>query len=137
MVSDTEASLRLYRDTLGLAVAGASENYGTEQEHLNAVFGARLRITALRAGAGPGIEFLEYLAPSDGRPRPADMRPNDLAAWQTRLRLRDVEAAEAALRSVRATVLSSGSVRLPGAELGFSDGILAADPDGHELALVQ
>ena len=30
------------------------------------MFGARLRITALRAHAGPGIEFLEYLAPRDG-----------------------------------------------------------------------
>ena len=27
-----------------MQVAGASENYGTEQEHLNNVFGARLRV---------------------------------------------------------------------------------------------
>ncbi len=72
VVPDTDASLTLYRDRLGLRVAGRSENYGTEQEHLNNVFGARLRITTLRAPAGLGIEFLEYLAPRDGRPaRPA------------------------------------------------------------------
>ena len=47
---------------------------GTEQEHLNNVFGARLRITACRAAPGPGIELLEYLAPRDGRPTPADTR---------------------------------------------------------------
>ena len=47
-----EASLRFYRDTLGLHVAGESENYDIEQEHLNNVFGARLRITALRARPG-------------------------------------------------------------------------------------
>jgi hypothetical protein len=35
---------------------GESENYGTEQEHLNQVFGAHLRITAMRAMSGPGIE---------------------------------------------------------------------------------
>ena len=52
VVSDTEASLRFYRDTLGLKQVGESENYGVEQEHLNNVFGARLRITALRAAAG-------------------------------------------------------------------------------------
>src|SRR3712207_7016443 len=53
-----------------LAVAGASENYGTEQEHLNNVRGARLRITSLRAPRGGiGVEFLEYLAPRDGRDR--------------------------------------------------------------------
>ena len=57
MVDDTDASLRLYRDSLGLKVAGESENYDVEQEHLNNVFGARLRITALRAAAGPGIEL--------------------------------------------------------------------------------
>ena len=48
VVSDTDASLRFYRDLLGMQVAGESENYGTEQEHLNNVFGAHLRITALR-----------------------------------------------------------------------------------------
>jgi len=52
VVGDTEESLRFYRDALGLRVAGTSENWGTEQEHLNNVFGARLRITTLR-GSGP------------------------------------------------------------------------------------
>jgi catechol 2,3-dioxygenase-like lactoylglutathione lyase family enzyme len=137
VVSNTEASLRLYHDTLGLAVAGASENYGTEQEHLNAVFGARLRITALRAAAGPGIEFLEYLAPADGRPRPPDLAPNDLAAWKTRLRVRDADAADRALRTVHAPLLSPGVVRVPDAAPAFQEGLLAADPDGHELALVR
>jgi catechol 2,3-dioxygenase-like lactoylglutathione lyase family enzyme len=70
VIKDTETSLRFYRDVLGMRVAGESENYGPEQERLNNVFGARLRITALRAEAGPGIEFLEYLTPHGGRPRP-------------------------------------------------------------------
>jgi catechol 2,3-dioxygenase-like lactoylglutathione lyase family enzyme len=59
VVGNTDASLSFYRDMLGLRVAGESENYGTEQEHLNNVFGAQLRITSLRAAAGPGIELLE------------------------------------------------------------------------------
>src|SRR5215831_3033266 len=53
VVRDTAESLEFYRDTLGLEVAGESENYDTEQEHLNNVFGARLRITAVRPGRGP------------------------------------------------------------------------------------
>jgi catechol 2,3-dioxygenase-like lactoylglutathione lyase family enzyme len=81
-VSDTNQSLAFYRDRLGLRVAGESENYGPEQEHLNGVFGARLRITALRAASGPGIELLEYLAPHGGRPMPRDARANDLFHWQ-------------------------------------------------------
>ena len=44
---------RFYRNVLGLRVADESENYDTEQEHLNNVFAARLRITSLRASSGP------------------------------------------------------------------------------------
>jgi catechol 2,3-dioxygenase-like lactoylglutathione lyase family enzyme len=54
VVSNTENSLKFYRNLLGLRVAGQSENYGTEQEHLNNVFGARLLITGLKADKGPG-----------------------------------------------------------------------------------
>ena len=137
VVSDTEASLRFYRDTLGMRVAGASENFGAEQEHLNNVVGARLRITALRAAAGPGIEFLEYLAPGDGRPRPPELRPNDVAAWQTRVVVRDAEAAEKSLQTAGASVISPGVVSLPTMDFGFAWGFLAQDPDGHEVALVR
>src|SRR5215471_14599540 len=85
VVRDTEASLRFYRDLLGMRVAGESEIYGIEQEHLNNVFGAHLRITALRAASGPGIELLDYLVPRDGRTAPTDMHANDLAYWETEL----------------------------------------------------
>src|SRR5438046_10212350 len=70
-------TLKFYGDLLGLHKAGESENLGTEQEHLNQVFGAHLRITGMRANAGPGIEFLEYLSPRDGRQRPAHIPAND------------------------------------------------------------
>jgi len=88
VVQHTEASLGFYRDWLGLKVAGASENYGTEQEHLNQVFGAHLRITGLRGKKGPGIEFLEYLTPPGGRPYPETSQSNDLWHWQTQVELR-------------------------------------------------
>src|ERR1051325_2227486 len=74
VVSNTDESLKFYRDVLGFEIGGASENYGDEQEHLNNVFGARLRITSLHVASGPSIEFLEYLAPRDGRPAPPDTR---------------------------------------------------------------
>ncbi len=123
VVADTEASLGFYRDALGLRVAGESENSGTEQEHLNNVFGARLRITGLRAAQGPGIELLEYLAPRDGRARPVDARANDLLHWQADLVVRDWGALAA----------SGKPVELPRRELGFGRGMLLADPDGHGL----
>src|SRR5438309_3137147 len=83
VVWDTDSSVKFYRDLLGLRVAGESENYGTEQEHLNNVFGARLRITALRGEHGPGIELLEYLAPRDGAAFPADEHANDVLHRET------------------------------------------------------
>ncbi len=84
VVGDTDASLKFYRDELGLAVAGESMNYGTEQEHLNNVFGARLHITGLKTNeSGINVEFLEYLAPTNGRAYPRDSRSNDLWHWQT------------------------------------------------------
>jgi catechol 2,3-dioxygenase-like lactoylglutathione lyase family enzyme len=126
VVGDTETSLRFYRDALGLRVAGASENWGTEQEHLNGVFGAHLRITTLRGSSGPGIELLEYLSPRDGRPMPADEHPNDLVHWQTTL-IADPNHAP------RDRLVSAGAVQFPEAPLGVASAVLARDPDGHVL----
>ncbi len=137
VVSDTDASLRLYRDTLGMRVAGESENYGPEQERLNNVFGARLRITALRAASGPGIEFLEYLAPGDGRPTPTDVHANDLFHWQTRLRSNSGEAVAQAMRAGRIAFVSPGVVALSEDGLGFHKSLLIRDPDGHALQIVE
>jgi catechol 2,3-dioxygenase-like lactoylglutathione lyase family enzyme len=137
VVSDTEASLKFYRDLLGLKIVGTSENYGTEQEHLNNVFGARLRITSLRAASGPGIEFLEYLTPRDGRPISADEGANDLAHWQTRLITGDAAAAAQRVRAGAVAFVSPGVVTLPEARLGFTKGFLLRDPDGHVMQLTE
>jgi catechol 2,3-dioxygenase-like lactoylglutathione lyase family enzyme len=134
VVEDTERSLRFYRGRLGLRVAGTSWNSGIEQERLNNVEGARLRITGLRAAGGPGIEFLEYLSPSDGRPYPPDARPNDLIHWHTTLLTSGGNSLTSVSGSAR--VLSRRIADLPSAPLGFSRGVLLRDPDGHALLLV-
>jgi catechol 2,3-dioxygenase-like lactoylglutathione lyase family enzyme len=136
VVRDTEASLMFYRDVLGMHVVGASENYGPEQERLNNVVGARLRITALRAADGLGIEFLQYLAPSGGRPYPADARPTDLLHWQTTVVVGNAAAAAAAIRMAGRQLISPGPVDLLGG-LSFRRGLLARDPDGHALQIVE
>jgi len=107
VVADTDASLRFYRDRLGLRIAGESENYGIEQERLNNVPGAHLRITSLRAANGPGIEFLQYLSPRDGRAYPDDARAQDLVYWIT-------------------TLVSPSA----------TDATIVRDPDGHVLRLI-
>jgi catechol 2,3-dioxygenase-like lactoylglutathione lyase family enzyme len=137
VVSDTETSLKFYRDTLGMRVAGESENYGSEQEHLNNVFGARLRITSLRAADGPGVELLEYLAPRTGRPMPEDSQVNDLWAWETGVMVADINIAAQAFRDRKYSFVSSGIVTLSETQLGFHRGILVRDPDGHILKIAQ
>jgi hypothetical protein len=112
-------------------------NFGTEQEHLNNVPGARLHITGLRAARGPGIEFLEYLAPTDGRAYPADERPNDLVHWQTTVLVPDAARAAAVVRRGRFRLLSPGPVELPDTALGFKRGVLVRDPDGHVVQLAE
>jgi catechol 2,3-dioxygenase-like lactoylglutathione lyase family enzyme len=133
VVDDTERSLRFYRDNLTMAVAGGSENYDVEQEHLNNVFGARLRITTLRASRGPGIELLEYLAPRDGRPAPADLRANDLSHWQTTLIASEPERIFDLLRLRMFSLVSPIAVSLPSGKLGFDRAVLIRDPDGHAM----
>lgn len=135
VVSNTDASLKFYRDLLGLRVAGESENYGTEQEHLNNVFGAHLRITSLRAASGPGIELLEYLSPRDGRPIPLDERSNDLVQRETELETADAEAALAPLRGAGAPFISAGDVSFHDGGLGLSRGFMVRDPDGHAIGI--
>ena len=106
--SDTEWSLAFYRGRLGLRIAGTSENWGIEQERLSAVPKAHVRITALRAANGLGIELLDYLMPGDGRPMPADTRPDDI--WAEEI------------------VLHAGDIPIPEERL--------RDPDGHALRIV-
>jgi len=129
VVSDTDASLRFYRDTLGMTVAGSSENFGTEQEHLNNVFGARLRITALRTTGGPGVELLEYLSPRTGRPMPLDTRANDLWHWQINFSA-DIRESERLIRANHYPMISPGVV-------AAAEGLMITDPDGHASLLLQ
>jgi catechol 2,3-dioxygenase-like lactoylglutathione lyase family enzyme len=140
-VADTERSLAFYRDVLGFAVAGASENWGPEQERLNAVFGARLRITALALPDGPGVELLEYLAPGDGRALPPDAAVNDLLHYQTVVSASpgaDLDRLAAGVRAQGLPWVSPGPVTMPANDdLPFERAILVRDPDGHALQLIE
>src|SRR5947208_4643526 len=136
-IANTEVSLHFYRDLLGFRKAGESESFGTEQEHLNQVFGAHLQITGMRAASGPGTEFLEYLTPRDGRARPADVHANDIVHWQTMITTDDLDLMARKLRDAHVHFVSSGVVAMPKDKAGFSKGALVSDPDGHCVLLIQ
>lgn len=137
VVADTDAALALYRDKLGMKLLGESENYGPEQERLNNVFGARLRITAVGAAKGPGVEFLEYLSPRDGRRLPEDGKANDLWHWHIVFSVPSVDAAAAAIKTGGYRYISPGIVTLPAGGLPYKKGLSARDPTGHALLFVE
>jgi catechol 2,3-dioxygenase-like lactoylglutathione lyase family enzyme len=135
VVWDTDASLHFYCGVLGMKIVGESENYGTEQEHLNNVFGARLRITSLHAASGPGVELLEYLAPRDGRVFPADEHADDIVHRETIVVSPDAEAAARALTAAKTIFVSSGVVANQLGGLGIRKAVLVRDPDGHAIKI--
>ncbi|MCI0525476.1 MAG: glyoxalase, partial [Acidobacteria bacterium] len=85
----------------------------------------------------PGIEFLEYLAPRDGRLTPSDKKANDLAHWQTKLVTGDIESSLAKLREGKFAFISSGAIELSEPVLGFKRSILVRDPDAHAMQLIE
>lgn len=137
VVSDTERSLRFYRDLLGLKLGGVSENFGAEQDRLNNLSGSRVRISGLAARAGAGVEFLHYLAPGDGRAMPADTRANDLWHWHTAVTVNRAAAAAQKLKAAGVRFVSSDVARFGDRALGFKQAFIVRDADGHGLKVVE
>ncbi len=137
VVDETDASLAFYRDLLGLSVAGTSDNFGTEQEHLNNVFGASLHITGLKTrNDGIAVEFLEYRAPKDGRPFPADTRSNDLWHWQTSFESKAVPALLDGVVASNSRLISTGIIDTDWNKFGYRRALSFRDPDGHAVRAI-
>jgi len=138
VVADTQRSLEFYRDLLQMKISGESENYGAEQEHLNNVRGARLRITSLQtAQAGMGVELLQYLAPTHGKPFPKDTQANDVWHWQTSVVSTGLNDSVAVLERHKIDFISNGIVSIETKSLAFAKGLLVRDPDGHAVRVIQ
>lgn len=129
-IADTGKSKTFYQQILHLTHAGHSENYGTEQEHLNQVFGARLDINGFRAEAGFGVEFLRYIAPPGGRPMPPDSSPSDLWHYQTEMITDNFTAMTDHLAKAGFSKISTQAVIENGLQC-----VLFRDPDGHAVLL--
>ena len=134
-IDDTDVSLHFYQNVLGLQVAGNSENYGPEQEHLNQVFGARLLITGLHATSGFGVEFLEYIAPPGGKPYPEDSTPLDHWYWHTAMQVDDLSGLVHKIERENYKIISNGIVAMK--ELDYSKTVIVRDPDGHAILLYE
>ena len=132
-VSDTRRSIAFYRDNLHFRVAGSSENYGEEQEHLSGVFNAHVLITSLRSESGIGIELLDYVTPNSGRPIPANLRVSDIARWQIPLEV----APEPTSVNTIEELSSAHWIKLPARDGTDREAVWVKDPDGHLLELIK
>lgn len=134
-VSDTDSSLRFYKDLLGIERKGDSWNMGMEQAHLNFIEGASLHITGLRTTDGPGIEFLQYLEPGPGKPYPGDSRADDIWHWQTTLITDDAAKLYGRLTAYGYKLVSKGLVDFKNQDGTHSKAFIIRDPDGHALLI--
>jgi catechol 2,3-dioxygenase-like lactoylglutathione lyase family enzyme len=137
--ADTPRSRRFYEGLLGLRLGGNGINSGPEQDQLDGLDNTQVQITSHRCGEGAGVECLNYQQPQGGRPIPADQHAADLAHWQIRLEVSDLDSIDAQLESHGGSRVSPGIVQLEPAQaelLGFGRGLQVRDPDGHQLQLV-
>ena len=74
-VSDMDIAVTFYSEVLSFEKVSDREVWGTEYEHLQGIFGVRMRIVRMKLG-DEELELTEYLTPK-GRPIPVDSRSND------------------------------------------------------------
>ena len=89
-VSDMDRAVAFY-SALTFQKVSDVEVLGDEFEHLEGVFGARMRIVRMQLG-NEYVDLTQYLAPL-GRPIPADSRSNDLWFQHIAIVVRDMDKA--------------------------------------------
>ena len=137
-ISNTEQSLKFYRDLLGMQVDGGSLNQGKTQARLDCLSEeVEVRITALRPDRGRlGIELLDYLVPSNSRPMPSNWKSCDIANMQIELVVNDIEQAVEMLRQNGIEFVSSRVVKFTESCCTYSQGCLVKDADRHSILLI-
>src|SRR5262249_10167308 len=120
----------------GFREVGRAELVGDGVEHLEGVFGARVRLARLRLG-DEELQLEQFVAPP-GRPFPADTRGNDHWFQHVAIVVRDMGAAYARLRQRGVASASTGPQRLPdwNPSAGGIEAFYFHDPDGHFLELI-
>src|SRR5438046_6300728 len=104
-VSDMDRSVAFY-SALTFQKVSDIEVFGEEFEHLEGVFGARMRIVRMQLG-NEFVDLTEYLAPR-GRSIPLDSRSNDLWFQHIAIVVRDMDQAFEKLRALKVQFVSTG-----------------------------
>lgn len=135
IVANLDQSIAFYRDVLGLELPGGAQPFGEKPEimRLGNTIGAQNRIAVLRVpGSALGVELIEY---KDIDRKPAHPRFQDPGAANLTLRVRDIDAVMARIKSSGAKVLTAagGPVAIGTA----SRNVFVQDPDGFVVELAQ
>src|SRR6516165_2925222 len=134
-VSDMDRAVDFY-SALTFQKVSDVEVLGDEFEHLEGVFGARMRIVRMQLGT-EFLDLTQYLAPP-GRPIPVDSRSNDLSFQHIAIVVRDMDQAFEKLRALKVQFVSTAPQTLP-PSIKAAAGIKAfyfRDPDQHNLEII-
>jgi catechol 2,3-dioxygenase-like lactoylglutathione lyase family enzyme len=131
-VSDLERSLRFYRDGLGCKEVGRLEMEGGSADVINSLEGVRVRAIYLERD-GWRLELIEFAEP--GWVGPQAPRPmNQLGLTHLSFRVVDLEAVCAGVEALGGGLLQGTRC---GGEAGPVKAVMAHDPDGVRLELVE
>jgi len=135
IVTNLDKSIEFYRDVLGLELPGGAQPFGAKPEimQLGNTIGAQNRIAVLKVpGSTLGVELIEY---KDIDRKPAHPRFQDPGAANLTLRVRDIDAVMARVKSAGAKVLTAagGPVAIGTA----SRNVFLQDPDGFVVEVAQ
>jgi catechol 2,3-dioxygenase-like lactoylglutathione lyase family enzyme len=136
-ISRTSGSKIFYGELLGVKFQGESFNAGVEQQHLNNVSGARLHITGNKTAHGPGVEFLEYLEPNDGRPYPQNEKSDDLIHWETIFTTSTLDELYKKLLEAKVKFISPSVINIADKKYLYRRGFYVRDPDGHVVGVFE
>src|SRR5882724_8763126 len=134
-VSDMDRAVEFY-SALTFQKVSDVEVLGEEFEHLEGVFGARMRVVRMQLG-NEYLDLTQYLAPP-GRPIPVDSRSNDLWFQHIAIVVRNMDQAFDKLRALKVQFVSTGPQTWP-PSIKAAAGIKAfyfRDPDQHNLEII-
>jgi catechol 2,3-dioxygenase-like lactoylglutathione lyase family enzyme len=131
-VTDLDASLRFWRDALGMREAMSQEKQGGYLEAVVREPGAHVRMVHLEfPGGGARIELFQYLEPAGGR---VNGRPADVGFSHVCVACEDVDGVLERLVAAGGTPLSDPVDVDTGANRGGRC-VYVRDPDGHVVEL--
>src|SRR6266540_5675217 len=136
-VSDMDRSVDFFSKILSFEKVSDVEVAGEDYEHLEGLFGLRMRVVRMKLGE-EFISLTEYLAPK-GRPIPVDSRSNDRWFQHIAIITSNMDKAYALLRQNKVEHASTGPQRLPdwNKNAGGIKAFYFRDPDKHWLETLQ